>query len=88
MCASTYKMCILIIVLQSHVVIKALFVIQFKICLQYDFILWVLSPVSAAIGVLGVAVWGRGGGGGGGGREGREDRFTTTKHPSFMTAFN
>ena len=73
-------MCILIIVLQRHVVIKALFVTQFKICLQCDFIWWVLPPVGAAIGVLGVAIWERGGGGG--------DHFTTTKHPSYMTAFN
>jgi hypothetical protein len=69
--------CILFIVLQSHVIIKALFVTHFKICLQYDFIWWVLPPVGAAIGVLGVAVWGGGG-----------DRFATTKHPSYMLAFN
>lgn len=55
-CASTYKVCIFIIVLRSHVIIKAFFVTQFKICLQYDFIWWVLPPVGAAIGVLGVAV--------------------------------
>jgi hypothetical protein len=57
-------MCILIIVLRSHVIIKALFVTQFKIYLHYDFIWWILPPVGAAIGVLGVAVEGREGGGG------------------------
>jgi hypothetical protein len=56
MCASTEKVSILITVLQIHVIVNALFVTQFKTCLQFEVIWWDSSPVSASTEFLSAVV--------------------------------